>query len=352
VSLGEHVLPTLFGALLAHQLGIPIPAFPLLIWAGAISYGDPLLVGAGLRARHVGRHLRQPAVVLRRRRYGYRMLKLVCRITLSPDSCVRQTENAFDRRGPSMLVVSRFLPGIETVAPPLAGALSLPVGRFILYDAAGSALRAAAGLALGLVFHDQVGWLLDRLTALGSNAVLLLGALVGAYVAWRFAQRWRFLRSLRTARISVHELNDMMSRGEDPVVLDVRTAAHRRLDGRQIPGGAPGRPRCAGKHARARAARRRSGGLLRLPQRSHGGESRAEAARPRLPARAAARGRHRCLDVRRPCRRADRPALAHRSIGTAYSARMRLISRRRVAMNVSSSSRRAVSPALTPIEME
>jgi len=239
VSLGEHVLPTLFGALLAHQLGVPIPAFPLLIWAGAISYGDPLLAAQAFVLGTLAGTFGNLPWYFAGRRYGYRMLKLVCRITLSPDSCVRQTENAFDRRGPSMLVVSRFLPGIETVAPPLAGALSLPVGRFILYDAAGSALRAAAGLALGLVFHDQVGWLLDRLTALGSNAVLLLGALVGAYVAWRFAQRWRFLRSLRTARISVHELNDMMSRGEDPVVLDVRTAAHRRLDGRQIPGAHP-----------------------------------------------------------------------------------------------------------------
>jgi len=239
VSFGEHVLPTLFGALLAHQLGVPIPAFPLLIWAGAISYGDPLLAAQAFVLGTLAGTFGNLPWYFAGRRYGYRMLKLVCGITLSPDSCVRQTEHAFDRRGPSMLVLSRFLPGVETVAPPLAGALSLPVGRFILYDAAGSALRAAAGLALGLVFHDQVGWLLDRLTALGSNAVLLLGALVGAYVAWRFAQRWRFLRSLRTARISVHELNDMMSRGEDPVVLDVRTAAHRRLDGRQIPGAHP-----------------------------------------------------------------------------------------------------------------
>jgi membrane protein DedA with SNARE-associated domain/rhodanese-related sulfurtransferase len=239
VFLGDHVLATLFGALLAHQLGIPIPAFPLLIWAGTVSYGDPLLAAQGFVIATLAGVLGNLPWYFAGRRYGYRILKLVCRVTLSPDSCVRQTETAFDRRGPSMLVVSRFLPGIETVAPPLAGALSLPIGRFILYDAAGSALRAAVGLALGLAFHGEVAWLLDRLAALGTSAVLLLGALVGAYVAWRFAQRSRFLRSLRTARISVHELNDMMSRGDDPVVLDVRTAAHRKLDGRQIPGAHP-----------------------------------------------------------------------------------------------------------------
>ena len=232
----EHVLPTLFGALLAHQLGIPIPAFPFLIWAGAVFYGDPMHAAQAFVLATVAGSAGNLPWYFAGRRYGYRVLKLVCRVTLSPDSCVRQTENAFERRGAAMLVVARFLPGVETVASPLAGALSLPLGRFVLYDAAGSALRAAAGLALGLAFHDQVGWLIDRLAALGANALLLLGALLGGYVGYRFAQRWRFLRSLRTARISVHELNDMMSRGENPVVLDVRTAAHRRLDGRQIPG--------------------------------------------------------------------------------------------------------------------
>lgn len=239
MALDAHVLPTLFGALLAHQLGLPIPAFPLLIWAGAVSYGDPMLVAQAFVLATLAGTAGNLPWYFAGGRYGYRVLKLVCRATLSPDSCVRQTEDAFERRGPAMLVVSRFLPGIETVAPPLAGALSLPLGSFLLYDAAGSTLRAAAGLALGLVFHDQVGWLIERLADLGTSAMLLLGVLLAGYVAYRFARRWRFLRSLRTARISVHDLNDMMSRGEDPVVLDVRSATHRRLDARQIPGAHP-----------------------------------------------------------------------------------------------------------------
>lgn len=133
-------------------------------------------------------------------------------------------------------VVARFLPGFETFAPPLAGALRLGLPVFVLYDLAGSALRSAAGLALGLVFHDQVGWLLEWLAALGGHAMLLIGALLAAYVAYRLAQRWIFLRSLRTARISVQELSEMIGRGDDPIVLDVRTASHRLADGRRIPG--------------------------------------------------------------------------------------------------------------------
>jgi rhodanese-related sulfurtransferase len=170
------------------------------------------------------------------RRYGHRVLKLVCRITLSPDSCVRQTETVFERRGPVMLVIARFLPGFETVAPPLAGALRVALPAFLLYDLAGSALRAGAGLALGVAFRGEISRLLDWLAALGTHATLLVAALLAGYVGYRFRQRRRFLRSLKAARISAHELHDMMTRGDDPVVLDVRTRAHRRLDGRQIPG--------------------------------------------------------------------------------------------------------------------
>jgi len=134
------------------------------------------------------------------------------------------------------LLTARLLPVVATVAAPLAGALRLELRTFFLYDAAGSALRAAAGLALGLVFHDEVAWLLDRLAQLGGHAMLALGVLLGGYVAYRFAQRWRFLRSLKAARISVQELYDLMSGGGNPVVLDVRSSAHRRIDGRSIPG--------------------------------------------------------------------------------------------------------------------
>jgi membrane protein DedA with SNARE-associated domain/rhodanese-related sulfurtransferase len=232
----QHVLLTVTGAVLAHQIGIPIPALPFLIWAGSAASGDPVLLAqAFVLSTLVGTAGNLPWYWAGRR-YGHRVLGLVCRITLSPDSCVRQTESAFERRGPAMLVLARFLPGFEAVAPPLAGALRLGMSDFLLYDSAGSALRAGAGLALGVAFRDEVGWLLDWLSALGGHAMLALIALLAAYALYRLAQRWLFLRSLRTARISVQELAGMMSRGDNPVVLDVRTRSHRQADARRIPG--------------------------------------------------------------------------------------------------------------------
>jgi len=221
---------------LLHQLGIPLPAFPVLIWAGAAAFADPVHLFFVFLATTLAGTVGNLPWYWAGRRYGHRVLRLMCRITLSPDSCVRQTENAFERRGPAMLVGARFLPGLETLAPPLAGALRLELSAFLRYDLAGSALRAAAGLALGLAFHDQVDRLIDWLAQLGGHAMLLIGALLAGYVAYRFARRWMFLRSLRTARISVQELSEMMVRGSDPIVLDVRTRSHRLADGRRIPG--------------------------------------------------------------------------------------------------------------------
>src|SRR6185436_19533635 len=127
--LAEHVLATVFAAVLVHQLGIPIPAFPVLIWAGAVAFGDPPLLAQAFVVSTLAGAAGNVPWYLAGRRYGYRVLKLLCRISLSPDSCVRQTEVVFERRGPAMLVVARFLPGFETVAPPLAGGQRAALGR-------------------------------------------------------------------------------------------------------------------------------------------------------------------------------------------------------------------------------
>jgi rhodanese-related sulfurtransferase len=170
------------------------------------------------------------------RRYGHGVLKLLCRVSLSPDSCVRQTESVFEKRGVASLVIAKFLPGLATVAPPVAGALGLKTSSFLIFKGAGSVLYSGAGIVLGLLFHDQVGWLLDRFAAFGGRAMVVLGLLLALYVAYRWWDRHRFIKSLDTGRISVDELSRMMEAGEEPIVLDVRSRVHRKIDGRRIPG--------------------------------------------------------------------------------------------------------------------
>ena len=235
----EYGLVAVFGFVLIEQLGAPIPALPVLLLAGAKAIDDPTYGVTALALSILACILGDLAWFWAGRRYGYRVLKLLCRVSLSPDSCVRQTEANYERRGVATLVVAKFVPGLATVAPPVAGALGLKISSFLVYNGAGAALYCGAGLILGLLFHGQIDWLLDRLTDLGGYALLVILGLLALYVAYRGWDRWRFLRSLRTARISVDELYEMMNRGDDPVVLDVRSRTHRELDGRRIPGAQP-----------------------------------------------------------------------------------------------------------------
>lgn len=225
--------------MLLEQLGAPIPALPVLMLAGAKAIDDPLYgvwaLGLAIAACIAG----DLAWYWAGRRYGHRVLKLLCRVAISPDSCVRQTESTYERRGAATLIVAKFVPGLATVAPPLAGALGLRTSSFLIYNGAGAALWSGTGIVLGLLFHGQIDWLLERLEALGGYAITAIAVLLALYVSYRLWDRWRFLRTLRTARVSVDELYDMMQRGEEPIVLDVRSRQHRQLDGRRIPGALP-----------------------------------------------------------------------------------------------------------------
>lgn len=222
--------------MLLEQLGAPIPALPVLLLAGAKAIEDPLYGVYALASSVLACTIGDLAWFWAGRRYGYGVLKLLCRVSISPDSCVRQTETTYERRGVATLVVAKFVPGLATVAPPVAGALGLKTSSFLLYNGAGAVLWSGTGLGLGLLFHGQIDWLLERLTDLGGHALLVVAMLLGLYMSYRLWDRRRFLKTLRTARIGVDELYEMMNRGEDPLVLDVRSRTHRALDGRSIPG--------------------------------------------------------------------------------------------------------------------
>src|SRR5687767_9257838 len=131
------------------------------------------------------------------RRYGYRILRTLCRISIEPDSCVKQTENIFTRWGPPSLLVAKYIPGFSTVAPPLAGTMGVGLGRFLAYSAVAALLWAALPVAGGFFFRNEVEWLLRQLEAMGTGAVALITALVLAYVGIKAVQRYLLIRFLR-----------------------------------------------------------------------------------------------------------------------------------------------------------
>jgi membrane protein DedA with SNARE-associated domain len=231
----RHGTPLIALNVFLEQIGAPVPAVPTLIIAGALSRTGHLsstnvllsAISASLVADWIWFALG--------RRYGYRILRTLCRISLSPDSCVRETEANFERWGMKSLLVAKFIPGFSTVAPPLAGATKRGTLEFLIYDGLGAAIWAGAAVAVGRALHHAIDIVLIRLEALGGWAVLFVASVLALVVIGKWVQRQRFIRQLRMARVSVDELKAMFDRGAAPVVLDVRTGSSRRSDPHRIP---------------------------------------------------------------------------------------------------------------------
>ena len=225
-----------FANVLVEQIGIPIPALPTLIVAGALVREGRLSFLALLAAAVAASLVVDTAWYFLGRRYGHRVLKTLCRISLSPDSCVRHTEATFEKWGMASVVAARFITGFSTVAPPLAGAMGASLPAFLFYDSLGTTLWAGTGLILGFVFHRAIDDILGFLEELGTGALYVLGAALALFVLFKWWQRRRFYKTLRMARITADELRSLFQSGLQPVVVDVRGEGERKRDPRRIPG--------------------------------------------------------------------------------------------------------------------
>ena len=234
----QYGLAVVFLNVLVEQAGVPLPAYPALIITGAFlargEYSAPQLLATAVIAALLADFQWYRAG----RRYGGRVLKTLCRVSLSPDSCVRQTESIYTRWGPRSLLVAKFVPGFGSVSTALSGVVGTKRGSFLLYDGLGATLWAGAAIFLGYLFRTAVDDLIDVLQQFGKFGLLMIVAAFAVFIAAKWWQRQRFYRELRMARISVDELYRLMEEGERPTVLDVRSAALRERDGR-IPGALP-----------------------------------------------------------------------------------------------------------------
>jgi membrane protein DedA with SNARE-associated domain/rhodanese-related sulfurtransferase len=234
--IAQHGLALVFANVLLDQLGLPTPALPALMVAGALAaegkLSAPALFGIAVAATLIADSVWYAAG----RRYGNRIMKTLCRVSLTPDYCVNQTQTLFERWGMNALLVANFIPGLATVAPPLAGATGIGWPRFLFFSTLGASLWAGAGLGVGMAFKEQIAQLLGWLERMGTMAITAVVVLCAAYVAYKWWERHRFFTMLRMARISVDELYRLMEAGAGPVVVDVRSQTARALEPRRIPG--------------------------------------------------------------------------------------------------------------------
>jgi rhodanese-related sulfurtransferase len=164
------------------------------------------------------------------------VLKLLCRISMSPDSCVRQSEAFIGRWGGSSLIAAKFVPGVSVVAPPMAGALGMSTLTFVGFETLAALIWAGGLLAIGAIFSAQIRDVLAVMSTLGAFALVALVVLFVIYLGVRYLRRRAFLREVGMARISVGELRELIEGGAQPVVIDVRSDVGRSLDARRIPG--------------------------------------------------------------------------------------------------------------------
>ena len=232
----HYGLALVFLNVLAEQVGLPIPAVPTLIVAGAAAATGQISAVGVFAAAVVACYIGDGLWFAGGRIYGRRILSLLCRVSLSPDSCVRQSEHQFERWGKAVLIVSKFIPGLSTVTPPLAGAMRMGWPSFLALNGIGIAAWAIVPIGAGMLFYRQVDRAVDLLESYGAIAVALIVALFAAYVALKWWERQRFYRALRVARITVDELRKLIDSGKKPVVVDVRSDVSRKADGRFIPG--------------------------------------------------------------------------------------------------------------------
>lgn len=232
----RHGYWVVFVFVLAEQIGLPVPSTPILLAMGAlaglgkISFWQAFALG--LLASLIGDCL---WYWLGRKR-GYSVLNLLCRIALEPDSCVRRTENVFTRFGAGALVFAKFVPGLSTAAPPLAGLFRMPMWRFLVSDTAGAAIWVGAFSLLGFLLREQLELAAEYATRFGRWVGIGLIVLFAGYILWHIWQRQRFLRKLRIARINAEDLARKLKTGEAVMIVDLRNPLDVQTSGAKLPG--------------------------------------------------------------------------------------------------------------------
>lgn len=234
--LNEYGAFGIFFVVLFVQLGLPIPVLPLLLLMGSLAMGDPQLGLASLILAIIASLLGDFVWYAAGRRFGHRILHLLCRISLSPDTCVRQSETHFSRWGVATLVVAKFIPGLATLAPPLAGALGLRRSSFFIFSTAGAALWAGTWLVVGAIFHQQINGVLAILSEFGKAAIFLICLLLMAYVIFRWWQRYQITIFAKQTKITPKELADLLNQEQVPLIFDARSPLAKSMDLERIVG--------------------------------------------------------------------------------------------------------------------
>lgn len=224
-----------FLTVLLDQGGVPLPAWPAVAAASAVTVEAASPVWPILLAATAAALVADCAWYLGGRRFGGRLVRLICRLSLSPDSCVASTGTLYARWGAPSLVLAKFIPGVAAIGTTMAGQFRTPLPRFVLFDGIGALLWTSVPVVLGVVFHDALSEALALLASYGRIGLAVLAGALAMFVAWKLVRRHLLLRQLRMSRITVPELRALHDSGMAVTVIDARPAELRMVTG-WIPG--------------------------------------------------------------------------------------------------------------------
>jgi membrane protein DedA with SNARE-associated domain/rhodanese-related sulfurtransferase len=213
--------PILFVAVLARQLCLPVPAVLFLLSAGALAGSGKLSFAGILVAAVAGCVLADFTWFEAGRLGGKRILQLLCTFTPDPSYCIRNSRTVFEKRGVRLLVVAKFVPGLDGITPPLAGMLGASKAAFFAYDSVGASLWAGAYIACGFVFAHQLDKIAQQIAAFADGVVLILGIPLLVTFVWKLAVLVRMIRMLRSFRITPEQLKSELDAGEKVGVIDL-----------------------------------------------------------------------------------------------------------------------------------
>jgi len=228
-------IPLVFAAVLLDLAGLPLPAAPWLVVAGALSIEGPLRTDLLLVAAFVAALIADNAWFLIGRRHGRKLLETVCRVSLSPDICVSRTDEMLGRYGPSLLLFAKFIPGVSAVSIPTMAAMGTKWRKFLAYDAAGCLIWCGAYIGVGAIFSREIDRVLDTMDWIGGRALAVIGAAFAVYIGLKLLDRRRLTRLHDLVRIAPHEVSELLEGGHDVVILDARSQVARSSDERLLP---------------------------------------------------------------------------------------------------------------------
>ncbi|MEO6965190.1 MAG: DedA family protein/thiosulfate sulfurtransferase GlpE [Acidobacteriaceae bacterium] len=226
----------LFGWVLVEQLGIPLPSSPILLTAGTLTATHNMSLEGIILAAMAGSAVADSVWFRLGGRYGSSVTRWLCKYSLEAASCVRKTENMLTRHGPASLLLAKFIPGLNTMAAPLAGQSRMKYRTFLLYDMAGTFLWVTTFVLVGRFFGNAIRRNDAVLHWMGRSAFVLVLLVVIGILLYRVLRQRSFLHKINTMRIAPDELKAMMDRGESLYIIDLRHPLDILPDPRILPG--------------------------------------------------------------------------------------------------------------------